>query len=75
MYIYTPYPENLLAQQWRAADEPGQEVPTRVFYISPNSVTFNPYYNGVQDAMKAMAGMDDLLEGTCICANEECICK
>ena len=55
--------ESLLAKQWRAADGPELEVPSRVFYVSPTSVTFNQYYNGVQDAMKAMAGMDELLEG------------
>ena len=62
--------DTLLANHWRAAGGPGQVVPARAIYVSPNLVTFNAYYNGVQDSMKALAGMDELLEG--ICSNEKC---
>ena len=53
--------ENLLSGQWRSANHQGQEVQPKYFCVSPTSVTFKSYYNGVQDSLK---GMDELLEGT-----------
>ena len=53
-----------MARQWRMPDHPGQELVPRVFHIPANSTTFGDYYNEVQELLKAMAGMDELLPGT-----------
>ena len=54
----------LLGTQWRKPDEPGQELPPREFKISSTSKTFSQYYDEVQERLKSMAGMDELLSGT-----------
>ena len=61
--LYLFYKETLLAKQWRSAENPGQSISARCFHVPHTSATFNAYYNGVQDSLKAIAGMDELLEG------------
>ena len=55
---------SLLARQWRKPDEPCQEVSPRVFQISSTSTIFSEYYDKVQERLKSMAGMAELLPGT-----------
>jgi len=67
---------SLLARQWRKPDEPGQELSPRVFRISSTSTTFSQYYDEIQEQLKSIAGMDQLLPGThehCDHAYAECI--
>ena len=64
---YFCFAANLLARQWRKPDEAGREVPPRVFQISNTSTTFSQYYDEVQEWLKSMAGMDQMLPGTSIC--------
>ena len=54
---------NLYAKQWRKPTKRGEELPPKVFQITPNSPTFGEYYDGVQDLLCLMAGMDELLQG------------
>lgn len=56
----------LLARQWRKPDEPGCELSPKVFHISSTSSTFSQYYDEIQELLKSMAGMDQLLPGTAI---------
>lgn len=42
---------------------PGQELSPRVFHIASDSTTFSEYYDEVQEWLKLMAGMDQLLPG------------
>ncbi len=57
---YTAY---LLARQWRKPNKPCEELSPRVFRISSDSSTFGNYYDEVQELLKSMAGMDELLPG------------
>ena len=38
-------------------------MPPRIFHIMQNSPTFGDYYDEVQELLKLMAGMDELLQG------------
>lgn len=53
---------DLLSKQWRIADKPGEELPSRVFSILPETTTFAEYYDETQHFLKAVSGMDPLLE-------------
>ena len=55
----------LYANQWRKPDiqEEDLYLPPREFHILSSSPTFEGYYDEVQDLLKAMAGMDELLQG------------
>ena len=63
-HVHTVYLAQLLARQWRKPDEPGREISPRVFRISSSSSTFSQYYDEIQELLKSMAGMDQLLPGT-----------
>ena len=43
-------------------DSPGQELSPRVFQME-TCTTFSKYYDEVQDCLRLMAGMDQLLPG------------
>ena len=53
-----------MAQQWRDPAKRGGELNPRVFHIPSESKIFGNYYDEVQDSLKAMAGMDELLPGS-----------
>ena len=55
---------NLLARQWRKPDKPGRELSPNVFSISSTSTTFSEYYDEIQELLKSMARMDQLLLDT-----------
>ena len=61
--VSSSFVANLYAKQWRKPVNQGEELPPKVFHIRPNSPTFGEYYDGVQELLKAMAGMDELLQG------------
>ena len=54
---------HLLARQWRKAEEPGKELPSRAFHILSKTTAFQEYYDKTQDFLKTVSGMDPLLEG------------
>ena len=63
-FIYCTYGAvYLYAKQWRKPAKQGEELPPRVFHITPGSHTFGKYYDEVQELLKAMAGLDELLQG------------
>ena len=39
------------------------EVSPRIFRLSSNSSTFSDFYDKVQDDLKSISGMDELLAG------------
>ena len=52
----------LLAHQWRHA-QADTEVSPRIFRLSSKSSTFSDFYDKVQDDLKSISGMDELLAG------------
>ena len=57
------YAAKLLAKQWKLPEAPGKPVPTKDFYIPEESVSFSEYYDDIQEKLKSLAGMDELLAG------------
>ncbi len=56
-------PAEHLAKQWKLPASPGKPVPTKEFYIPRDSASFSEYYDDIQENLKSLAGMDDLLAG------------
>lgn len=56
----------MYGKQWKKPANEGEEVPRRVFHILRSSPTFETYYDEVQESLKSMAGMDELLQGVCV---------
>ena len=54
----------LLASQWRKADDSNKGVEARKFIEVSATTTFGNYYDETQDILKAVSGMDPLLEGS-----------
>ena len=56
--------EFLLQKQWKPVQHMGETLPPRVFTVPRNSATFGNYYDEIQEILKCIAGMDELLQGS-----------
>ena len=54
---------SLLAKQWRKS-QAQTELPPRIFTLSTGYHTFQDYYDKVQEQLKLLSGMDELLAGS-----------
>ena len=63
MYVCLLILAELFAKHWRQPCGESKEIEPRVFLIKERSPAFGSYYDEIQDMLKAMAGLDDFLQG------------
>ena len=63
MYYICSYLAKLLADQWKPCISARTTVPVRVFRIPSGSTSFGEYYDHIQEGLRTLAGMDELMAG------------
>ena len=51
-----------MAEQWKQPEQ-DKEIPPHVFELSSDSTEFPKYYDEIQDTLKAIAGIDEVMSG------------
>ena len=56
----------LLADQWKSCPSTQTSLPVKIFRIARDSTAFGEYYDHVQEGLRTLAGMDELMAGKCM---------